>query len=312
VNEPTAILVAGDWHGDPQHAGYIMERAINQDVQAIVQVGDFGYWEHMNGGAEFLDWCSDIAIQNAMPIYWIDGNHENHTMLRAVYGPGGERHDPTPEGFWQIRPGLFYIPRGTRWEWNGIKMMGLGGAYSVDKDYRLRRTAQLVANAHEKNQYRRRAGAPVEPFDPASFAMWWPEEEINDEELAHAIGDGEPVDILFTHDKPKSANPPWNRKAYPECQPNAARIQTVVESLHVKMVVHGHLHFRYTDYIHNGTEDGYCVVEGLDCNAEAEGNPERSWMRVELLINPLDTDERYESIIDDEVYDDLLPVDDNF
>lgn len=299
MSDPTAILVAGDWHGDPNHAAYIMERAINQDVQAIVQVGDFGYWEHCDGrmgpdhdgGPQFLDWCSDIAIQNAMPIYWIDGNHENHTMLRAIYGPGGERHKLTPEGFWEIRPGLLYVPRGTRWTWNGIRMMGLGGAYSVDKDYRLRRTAQLVRNQQYLDE---------DFVHNGEFSMWWPEEEITDDELAYALSDPTDVDILFTHDKPKSSNPPWNRKAFAECQPNAARIQTVVETLHVKMVVHGHLHFRYTDYIHNATEDGFCTVEGLDCNAEADGDPDKSWMRVELFIEPLDTYEHYESPIQDD------------
>jgi hypothetical protein len=286
MSEPTALLVAGDWHGDPEHAAYIMERALNQDVQAVVQVGDFGYWEHMEGGAEFLDWCSDLAISNALPIYWIDGNHENHTMLRALYGPGGERHKLTPEGFWEIRPGVFYIPRGTRWTWNGVKLMGLGGAYSVDKGYRLARTERLVRNKQYQDE---------DFVHHGEFDMWWPEEEITDEELWLTISDESEVDILFTHDKPIASQPGWNRKAFEECKPNARRIQTVVETLHVKMVVHGHLHHRYTDFIHNGTEDGYCTVEGLDCNAEADGNPEKSWMRIELLIEPLDTYAHYES-----------------
>lgn len=284
MNEPTAILVAGDCHGDVYHAAYIFQQALAQNVQAIVQVGDYGYWEHMAGGEAFLDACSEMAVLNAMPFYWLDGNHENHTMLRALYGPGGPRHSPTPEGFWTIREGVYYLPRGVRWTWNGIRMMALGGAYSVDKFPRLQAERKTERDYNEARAASLATANVLPPFNPANWKRWWPEEEITDADLAYALRDPEPVDILFTHDKPLASNPPWNRKPFDECKPNQQKIQTVVNTLNPKLLIHGHLHYRYTDFIYNGSTDGYTMVEGLDCNADAGGNPDLSWMRVELEI----------------------------
>lgn len=289
MSDPKALLVAGDIHGDPQHIAYLFERAINQDVQAILNVGDFGYWEHQPGGGAFLDLCSSLAVDNDMPLYWIDGNHENHTMLRERYGPNGENYKPTDEGFWEIRPGVYYIPRGTRWTWNGVRLMGLGGAYSVDKDYRLAREQGRVSI-----EWGWTAGHVRKFGATGPGTMWWPEEELSDEELEFALSDPEPLDILFSHDKPRASNPPWNRKDLLECYPNQDKIQTVIRNLTPKLVVHGHLHFRYEDQI-RARDDLTTYVVGLDCNpdqpsdlhnkkawAEFEAQRLRSWARLSL------------------------------
>jgi hypothetical protein len=284
MSDPQAILVAGDLHGDPVHTAYIFERAINRDVQAIVQVGDFGYWEHHPDGVGFLDHCSELAVNNDMPLYWIDGNHECFDMLFKLYGPGGERHKPTPEGFWEIRPGVFYIPRGTRWIWSDVHLMGLGGAYSVDKSYRLEQTEKRLRAERSKNEYRRRAGKPERPIDPARWAYWWPQEELTNDDIQVALADSTPIDILFTHDKPLASNPQWNRKAFIECLPNQVQIQTVVRTLHPRLLIHGHLHFRYSDQIRCGDDDLWCQVEGLDCNPHEDhrSNREDTWVRLQL------------------------------
>lgn len=291
-----SLLVAGDTHGDPQHIVYLFKEAVeNQNVDAIFQVGDFGYWEHERDGGAFLDVVSDMATLNNMPFYFIDGNHENHELLRARYGPGGPDHKPTPEGFWEIRPGLYYVPRGTRWVWNGKHIMGLGGAYSVDKGYRLAREGGYVC---EEWGWTARHVAKFGAKGPKT--MWWPEEELNDEELEFALKDPTPLDVLFTHDKPRASNPTWNRKEFPECYPNQDKIQTVVRTLTPRLLIHGHLHFRYEDAIRAGDDDKMTHVMALDCNPEltrynaktgqetpvpaAEVNAQRmrSWVRLSL------------------------------
>jgi hypothetical protein len=284
-SNPSSILVCGDWHGDARHALHSFQAALNEDVDCLLVVGDYGYWEHIRGGPEFLEVCSDLATQNDLPLFWIDGNHENHTLLRERYGPGGPQHKLTPEGFWEIRPGVYYIPRGTRWTWGNVRMMGLGGAYSVDKFHRLKAETKAYRDHVDANKHRTKAGAPTRPFDPAKHKRWWAEEQISDVELAYALRDPEPVDILFTHDKPLASTPAWNRKPYAECLPNAEKIQTVVNALNPKLLVHGHLHFRYTDYIRNGDPDGYTQVEGLSCNPESQDetyDPGLSYLRIDL------------------------------
>lgn len=267
------ILAGGDTHGDPRHMVYLFEQALLNECSDVLIVGDYGYWEHLQGGAEFLEVCSSLGTENDMRLYWIDGNHENHTMLRALYGPGGERHKPTPEGFWEIRPNVYYIPRGTRWNWNGVELMGLGGAYSVDKIARLKQEKDARADLarYEKNNWtmegRRRELKRA--LDDWGHFSWWPEEEISDEELNYALRDQRPIDILFCHDKPRAANPDWNRKDFPECFPNQDKVQAVVRSLTPSLVVHGHLHHRYEDVIRSSDTTETTVI-GLDCNPDRE------------------------------------------
>lgn len=548
-HDPSTILVSGDLHGDPQHTLYAFQTAFQAGADAIVQVGDFGYWEHMNGGDAFLDLCSHLATENDLPLYWVDGNHENHTWLRRIYGPGGARHKPTPEGFWEIRPGVYYVPRGTRWVWNDVHLMGLGGAYcvapetkvlttdliwveagslvpddkliafdedlnlprgknmtlqeskvestgrnvlpcyriktdrgetvvsaehlmvwkpsatdrrarrwkaaaeispgtavqwmttpwdvetsrdagyiagifdgegwidhtrisfaqnpglvmekmlalleqrgftiskarqardaycervdicggkweslrllgstrperlldkarvlwdgkeiigkgketvpgkawatvleveylgprevvtlktstrtfiadgfaahnSVDKFHRLREENKRRRSHYEANGYRAKVGAPTVPYDPEKFQSWWPEEELTDEDMTRALADTTPIDVLFTHDKPRASNPRWNRKDLPECWPNQDKIQTVVNTLKPKLLVHGHLHYRYTDEVRCGDDGRTTRVEGLSCNVDArmdprDDDPTTSWLLLQLKAPEEDID----------------------
>lgn len=294
-HDPSTILVSGDLHGDPQHTLYAFQTAFQAGADAIVQVGDFGYWEHMNGGDAFLDLCSHLATENDLPLYWVDGNHENHTWLRRIYGPGGGRHKPTPEGFWEIRPGVYYVPRGTRWVWNDVHLMGLGGAYSVDKFHRLREENKRRRSHYEANGYRAKVGAPTVPYDPEKFQSWWPEEELADEDMIRALADTTPIDVLFTHDKPRASNPRWNRKDLPECWPNQDKIQTVVNTLKPKLLVHGHLHYRYTDEVRCGDDGRTTRVEGLSCNVDArmdprDDDPTTSWLLLQLKAPEEDID----------------------
>ena len=281
MTDPTSLLVCGDTHGDPNHLIYLYQMALNENVDAIFQVGDFGYWEHHPDGWSWLDMNSDLAVQNDMPLYWIDGNHENHTMLRRLYGPGGEKHKPTPEGFWEIRPGVYYVPRGCRWVWNGKHLMGLGGAYSVDKESRLE---DEWAGEKEVERYRHNAWHLTgklkfiaEAMDRGEHWLWWPEEELTEEEVDLAIAqDSTPLDILFTHDKPRASNPRWNRKDWLPCYPNQDKIMEVVKALTPKLLVHGHLHFPYQDEI-RATGDAFTKVVALHCNPDRAVDANQLW-----------------------------------
>lgn len=132
-------------HGSLGFARQVMRRAADDGCSAVLQLGDFGYWEHEHDGVEYLDKVSRLAVDTGVPLHFIDGNHENHHMLRRLYGPGGERHAPTAEGFWAVRDHVSYVSRGTRWTWAGKQLMGLGGAYSVDLAGRLRAEAEVQA-----------------------------------------------------------------------------------------------------------------------------------------------------------------------
>jgi hypothetical protein len=269
------LLVAGDTHGNGRWFNRLFETALAEGCDAIFQLGDFGYWEHQASGVLFLEHINNLAEATEIPVYWIDGNHENHTLLRKRYGPGGKLHSLTPEGFWKIRENVFYVPRGTRWSWAGKSFMGLGGAYSIDKEYRLIMEQNVTRDTHGNL----RPGT-------GSRSAWWPEEELSAEEIEKSLEDLTPLDVLFTHDKPRGSNPAWNRKDYAECYPNQDRVSEVVNALHPKLLMHGHLHYRYDDEIRCGDGTLSTKVVAL---ASDQDEYEDSWIKLILDDDPNDS-----------------------
>jgi hypothetical protein len=94
---------------------------------------------------------------------------------------------------------------------------------------------------------------------------------------------GVPLDVLLTHDRPRSSSPGWNRKDLPECWPNQDRIERAIQQLQPRYLFHGHLHFRYSQEILIG-DDRWCSVEGLAADPEAMGRDYvrgHSWMVID-------------------------------
>lgn len=240
------ILLAGDIHGDLAHSQYLVRTAKKEGCQAVFVCGDWGYWEHTQPGVDFCDRLDLYCNINNIPTYFLDGNHDKTSLLVASY------HDQTDaEGFMLVRPYLRYAGRGHRWTWDGVRFIALGGAWSVDKQWRI--------------EEERRKNKPE--------SLWFPEEEMSDDDMAKILVDTDPVDVMLAHDKPRGSNPGWNRKDLPECVPNQDRLQLAINTLDPKLFFHGHLHYSYREtYRHSlvGSDDvGEVTVIGLDCNAES-------------------------------------------
>jgi predicted phosphodiesterase len=246
------ILLAGDTHGNIVHCQYLIRTALAKECDSVFILGDFGYWEHQKAGVKFLDRLNEYASALGMLVYFLDGNHDKTSLLMEKYGD--LRNE---EGFVIVRPNVLYAPRGHRWTWDhGVRFIALGGAYSVDKDWRLQ----------EEELHPGKYGGPE--------TLWFPEEEMSDEDMDRFLEDRTSVDVMLAHDKPRSSNPRWNRKDFLECLPNQDRLQRAMRALTPKAFFHGHLHFFYTDevwYGHDGiTRDmATTKVMGLLCNPEA-------------------------------------------
>jgi len=287
--KPKKILMLGDTHGYHEHVEWAASVAEAEKADAIFVLGDFGYWEHGDGGF-FLDKCSAIVSDYGVPIYWLDGNHENHTWLRERYIDNAEI--PRDEdGFVIIRPGLLHAPRAHTWTWNGYKFMALGGAYSIDVEGRLieegrkRKQALAKLDAMEQGHF---FNLTQETLLAASgeHIYWWPEEEITDEEVEEALK-VDKVDILLTHDKPLFAEPDWNRKNDPTSEVNQAKVQKVMEHLRPQVLFHGHLHYAYKDPMFIGADEHDLIgvdIHGLDCNPELHGYDGWYWYTREQSI----------------------------
>jgi hypothetical protein len=208
---------------------------VYNDVDTIFALGDFGYWEHTPHGQWALDEQSRLLQEADVQLYWLDGNHENHTLLRAI---PWEMDD---EGFWIIRENIKYSPRGHDWTWGETHFLTLGGAYSIDKN-------------------KRRPGT-----------SWWSEETITDEDV-EACYTPERVDIMLTHDLPTGidmqaiqAYRGFPYQTIPASEDNRNKVRQVVEGCLPTKLFHGHYHLKYEDLL--TLENGWEVqVMGLGCD----------------------------------------------
>ena len=273
--DETRVLVAGDTHGNTAHVDYLLRAAAREECGWVFVVGDFGYWEHTHDGRVFLDKVDRLAGRYDVRVGFLDGNHDNAALLLDRYT------DRDGDGLVVVRERIRYAPRGHRWTWGSTRLLAAGGAASLDRTWRLAREAQRTARAARKHSYRP-ATAPEQ--QPRNFAgtLWFPDEELTDDETDQIIAAGDGVDLLLTHDKPRISAPSFNRTAAEAAYPNQDRIQRIVDALAPARLIHGHLHHRYTERLANGT-----VVEGLTCDPVAGfGLPgyrvEDSWLVMEL------------------------------
>jgi hypothetical protein len=234
--------MCGDVHGDASEVASCLDRADELGATTFF-LGDFGYWEHESSGVRYLDDVEAAADEHESVVYFLDGNHDKISLLLESYP------DRDEQGFIEVRPHVRYAPRGHRWTWSGVRFLAFGGAYSTDKEPRL-------------VMEQRRATYQNLPRHALEGTLWFPEEEATEQDVRVAL-DGPPVDILLTHDKPRRSRPVVNRKDEFDAYPNQDRIQRLLEELHPRLLVHGHLHYRYGDQV------GDTRVEGLACDQRA-------------------------------------------
>ena len=239
------ILLAGDFHGNANHAERVFWRARAEGAEAVVQLGDYGFgWETRQykgtGGVvecAFTRTMEKFVARTDIPFYWIDGNHENFDLLESTLGG----LYPEDDGTYMLRPGVFYIPRGTMLNWSGVRILCCGGAVSVDRRHR------------------------------TPYVSWWPQEAITDENVERCALQGE-ADILLTHDFPWECNivdrhlaPYWGEEANTNSSLDRMRVSTILNECRAYAVFHGHLHIPYYEEIRY--PNGSAVVKGLDCDA---------------------------------------------
>lgn len=213
------LFLIGDTHGDfAWMQSKVRKHAQRAEADAIIQMGDFGFiWRQERDEVERrLDNLNKVFANIGIPLYWLDGNHENFDRLAEL------GIDTTADHFIEVRSHIIYMPRGCTWEWDGLRFMSLGGAYSIDNS---RRTL---------------------------FVDWWPQETITAGDVERALTRGEGgIDVLFSHDSPdhptlseflNSFNLPY--KLEEQSRANRNCVNAVVDYLKPKLVVHGHYHER--------------------------------------------------------------------
>ena len=111
------IAILGDIHGAFEVLEDRAVKAHKAGASALIQVGDFGYYKGILHNL--------FRTKLPLPVYWIDGNHEEHEHFLDV------------EDLLEVHDNCFFIPRGRVLTLDGRKIAFMGGAASIDMKIRL-------------------------------------------------------------------------------------------------------------------------------------------------------------------------------
>ena len=214
LNNCQRVLIAGDWHGNytwvKKKVPYLCRRF---GADTIIQLGDFGF----TPGTEEFTKLNELLNKNGIRVFFVDGNHEPFPAYRD--------HPVVEDGFQQLGGNIVRIMRGTVFTLGGIHCLGLGGAGSIDKQFR------------------------------TPGVDWFPEEYLTGADAHTAISNtrGRRVDVMFTHDAPARIPVPMEHIGFtPDpvaeaaCHMNRALLQAVVDEVAPSVLFHGHYHTRYS------------------------------------------------------------------
>jgi predicted phosphodiesterase len=242
--EPSRLLVAGDSHGNLGHLQYLIAWAQESGCDAILHLGDFGYWPKWS---DYLEYGRELLEQAALPLYFVEGNHEQYVDLYKPHPEVGSFRLVVPPGV-PGRAGIWHIPRGTRWRWQGIRFLGVGGAYSIDKELR---------------------GPGID---------WFPEELLSDEEYQRIVADPDQVDICVFHDAPRGAPLPLELLPIFKAAWNRELLGKIAAHVRPALILHAHYHCFYISSWRDEGADVSAAIVGLDSDL----NPSRSWLVLDL------------------------------
>ena len=245
-------MMVGDTHGNTRALMSAMKVAGQCKIEHLLVLGDFGLWDHFADGVAFLDDINEYAQAMRLTVYAVGGNHENWDHWNWYVD-----NMPTSKGFAIVRRRVVLAPRVHRWKWANTEFLGVGGAVSIDKDNRL---------LHEKGGQNYGLGrTSFRP--PAPRTLYWPNEQLTDEDVDGILSRPSNVDVLVTHDC--SNYTPFHARLKPDLdsQIHRQRIDTVLKHVKPDFHFHGHMHTKY-DWINtqvHGFQHG-TQTYGLECD----------------------------------------------
>jgi hypothetical protein len=204
-------------HGNLADVDKACRYAVKNDIDRIIQVGDWGF---LNRGPELMQMLHRTLNKYAIEMWWLDGNHENFDLMEYL-GIHTDADEPVP-----CTSRITYLPRGYAWEEDGVGFMAFGGASSVNR-----------------------------PDLTAGFS-WFPQEliRVSDIDRAQANADRQRVDVLFSHEGPSTprlmnfleqSKGFWDDTELNVSAQNRLMLEEVIEFVEPSIVIHGHYHWAY-------------------------------------------------------------------
>ncbi len=169
------ILIVGDVHGRLINLYDVINNSRQLNIDAVIQCGDFGFWQSV-----FAEYYGTIISHKsrkfALPVYVIDGNHEDHKWL----------HNQNKKD-WAKYLNIHFMERATVKRFGESIIAFLGGALNVDR-------SQTVWRRKRKDPYL---------YDNIGIHNFTLNSEKN-ELLTKLNNMGESVDLIVTHTCPDS------------------------------------------------------------------------------------------------------------
>lgn len=229
------ILILGDTHGKYDLEHLIIQKVINKNsnIKAIFHCGDWGYaWPTKYGPAI---WEYPFKI----PFHVTLGNHDPYSFYQTAKLPD-----------W-----LHIQERGSTLNIHGKKILWCGGAFSIDRAYRI------------LNQ------------------SYWLEETIKQSDLDKCLAQEGPIDLLVTHETAEYYPLKAKRPEFTEGRSDRIAVQTIIDKFKPKYHTFGHWHSPDNgDYIH---QDG--SITKWACIPEVDSGHFAVWDGENLELSWLDT-----------------------
>ena len=173
------FYITGDTHGDFDRVRDFCEENETTTDDVLVILGDAGINFYLNVYDERRK--AEIS-ELPITLFCIHGNHEERPYMIDGY-----EEKLWNEGivYWEEEyPNILFAKDGEIYDFDGKKCIAIGGAYSIDKYYRL-----------------------------MHFAPWFETEQPSEEIKAYVESQLEKVnwtvDVVFTHTVPKQYEPTW-------------------------------------------------------------------------------------------------------
>lgn len=239
--------VLSDIHGNYPWIKNRLQDFADLDIKLIVQLGDWGGLWPGNASDKFLYRVNKILTQNDQTILIVLGNHEDYvkaSMLQPIHE--GEFKDFR----WNKKyDRIKYFYRGQKFALAGVNFLAVGGANSIDRDYRV----------------------PNE--------SWWPGEQISQEDIALAIKNSvDGVDVMLSHDAPieiplftdeEREKSLWSNTQINYANKSRYALSKIVQVAQPKLILHGHYHFladHTVAFNKNSKSEFISRSVGLDCD----------------------------------------------
>lgn len=158
------VFISGDTHGNFEKI-YNFARKMKLSIDdSIIILGDMGLCWRKN----MQDFYYNIQLwenfEYKCNLFWLEGNHENYDIIQKLPKEGNMR---------KCSNSIYMLERGQVYNFEGKKILTIGGADSIDK------------------------------FRRVKHLSWWEQEQINDEDVVAALAHkSEKLDYIFSHAAP--------------------------------------------------------------------------------------------------------------